>query len=276
MEKKLAPIIVIVLLFVALLSTYAWFSDKTTTVGIFEISSGSPNRVVLGTGTDSITDYTVENLKIPFYQGQKGFKADGTAFTSDEADFLYAVDVNFPYKAQSEQSATFKLELDKAIIRVGGSFNLSVDNSLTLLGFNPTNFADDDYNKYLSTSVDSYPTGESASPTYIVCDNLTDKNIQAFVIDSSRVKEFFEFDYWKSAKTKIERKGTGYISAINSGVSLAYSTEVSEAGILNYIGLYIGFCGYNDTDKKYNKTFVFSDTNFQGSTYEFRLTAEIN
>ena len=51
MEKRVAPILVIIVLFIALLSTYAWFSDSMTASLILDMESGTPTVVVLGTGT---------------------------------------------------------------------------------------------------------------------------------------------------------------------------------------------------------------------------------
>lgn len=271
MEKKITPILTIVVLFVLLVSTYAWFSNLSYVRIISNIGTGAPTKIVLGVGDKN--DFNIEDLNIPFYQGQKGFDEKGVAYPKEEADYLYAVDVNFLYKAQATSTSTLYVTLDKAVIKVGSLYNLSKDASLELLGINISGFTDDDYKKYISNDTELYsaPTTGNSS-VYIVYDNINNK-VVAFVFKGEETSKHFEFDYWKSYSQKVNREDS--ISAKESGILLTYGETISEAGINNYMGLYIGFCGYNTEEAKYNKTFLFSNSVFQGSTFDFYLSAEL-
>ena len=275
MEKRVAPILVIIVLFIALLSTYAWFSDSMTASLILDMESGTPTVVVLGTGTESKTDYDLsKDFSVDPYRGQEGFKSTGEPYDESEADYLYSIDINFPYRAQAPTNVTFYIKLSKVVIELGASYSRSLSEAIADIAaiMNTTAVGED--TRFYSNSVDSYPTGEGASSFYVVWDNTNNK-VTHIVIGEAYVTNCFEFDYWKSAESKVVRNGTGYTSAKISGIGLEYEKEVSNAGTQNYVGIYIGFCGYNSTDKIFNKTFAFSSPYYQGSTYMFYLAAEI-
>lgn len=274
MEKRVAPMLVIVVLFIALLSTYAWFSDSMTASLILDIESGTPTVVVLGAGTESKTDYDLNtDFKVDPYRGQEGFKSTGEPYGESEADYLYSIDINFPYRAQAPTNVTFYIKLSKVIIELGTSYSRSLSEAIADIAA-IMNIPVDKEENFYSNSIDSNPTGEGASSFYVVWDNTNNK-VTHIVIGEAYVTDYFEFDYWKSAESKVLRNGTGYTSAKISGIGLEYEKEVSNAGTKNYVGIYIGFCGYNSTDKIFNKPFAFSSPYYQGSTYMFYLAAEI-
>ena len=84
-EKHITPILLIVVVFVALFSTYAWFSASTYIKADLSLFSGTPTSFSINEGQGAQGDDTFNFPEK--YSGQKGYKEDGTVYTDADAPF---------------------------------------------------------------------------------------------------------------------------------------------------------------------------------------------
>lgn len=265
-EKIITPILLIVVSFVALMATFAWFAAKTTQTVQGVIKSGDVTSFSIADGNEDMDGDCIK-YSIP-YEGQKGYDQQGNIYTT--SDKPYEMKYNLSFVMKSSSDCTMKLSISKVIVNLTDKYPYNLSQTIEkVLGV--SGVSESDYNKYYSTSVDSLPTGEGASPYYCVY-NETTKKVTNIVITGVYVNRYFCFDYWKSKETMVDRGdvAAGYESALSSGMNYTYGIDVSASGITNYIGLYIGFYGYNQERSSYSEEFRFSDqTIFLNSSFKF-------
>jgi len=284
-QKHVIPILLIIVIFVALLSTYAWFSMQSSLKAFGVISTGVPTSFALSDDQGDPTSN--EYASFETYSGQKGYRDNGTAYDDQDAPFYIFKNISFLMKGQSAVHVTFALEsidvtlgtrylytFDQTLANV---FNLSSQQisaltNETRLNYYVTSTAYAENNRAL-------PTGANPSSIYMVYNTETSK-VTHIIITSSVVSQYLTFDYWKSNDTDKDDDGTpegiepgdSHTSALSSGIDLTYGTEVSVAGIVNYVGVYVGFYGYDSTNSRYTEC-IFSDNNFQGSSFKLLFSA---
>lgn len=265
-EKIITPILLIVVSFVALMATFAWFASKTTQTVKGVIKSGDVTSFSIAAGNEYMDG---DCIKYPTpYEGQKGYDSNGNIYTT--SDKPYEMKYNLSFVMKSSSDCVMKISIAKVIVNLTDKYPYTLAQTIeNVLGV--SGITESDYTKYYSSSVDSLPTGEGASPFYCVYNEKTQK-VTSIVITGVYVDRYFCFDYWKSAEEMIERGDTdsGYVSALSSGMNYKYGVDVSASGITNYIGLYIGFYGHNQERSTYSEEFRFSDqTTFLNSSFKF-------
>jgi len=281
-EKHITPILLIVVALVALVSTFAWFSVNQAAVSYTSFNSGSSTSFSL-TQESGFTDGVYTAGEEDYYQGQKGFDEEGNQYPAADSDAPYGFTYNLMYRMSSGSAVNVRVSLDKVIITLGETYNYSLQKTIDeiIVGSHiEAEFLD----QYYSTSIDSVPLGIGASDFYCVC--TQDKSqVTHFVINGSLyTSTYFYLDYWESTVSGVERNGIGYVSARLGGVTLPYMSDenaetttlgggVTAQGRANYIGIYIGFFGKDTSTGVYNKQFLFSDPIFQGSIFDFELSA---
>lgn len=281
-EKHITPILLIVVALVALVSTFAWFSVNQAAISYTTFNSGSSTSFSL-TQESGFIDGVYTAGEEDYYQGQKGFDEEGNQYPAADSDAPYGFTYNLMYRMSSGSAVNVRVSLDKVIITLGETYNYSLQKTIDeiIVG---SHIEAEYLDQYYSTSIDSLPSGIGASDFYCVC--TQDKSqVTHFVINGSLyTSEHFYLDYWESTVSGVERNGIGYVSARVGGVTLPYMSDenaetttlgggVTAQGRANYIGIYIGFFGKDTNTGVYNKQFLFSDPIFQGSIFDFELSA---
>lgn len=292
-ERHVIPILMIVLVLVALVCTYAWLSASAAetfevnvefeSVTSFAISDGQ------GQGGGS---FSFEDL----YSGQKGYKSDGTSYTDADAPFYLFKTVS--YKMTGQSDATIDVALEKLTIEVGAMYLYTFDQTLkNVIGLSDAQISaltSSTKLNYYVTSTDYasnpnvLPSGANPSPIYLVCEveNGEITSITHLIYTSTVVQTYVTYDYWVSNGTDndgagvlptdshVSKKETGihlqYIEQGQSYDSTQYDGAVCKTGVTNYVGIYVGFYGYDGV--KYTEC-VFSNKNFQGSNFTFTFSA---
>jgi len=281
-EKHITPILLMVVALVALVSTFAWFSTIQTSIVDLSLESGTSTSFTLSQES-GFTDGVYTAGEEDYYQGQKGFDEQGNQYPAADSDAPYGFTYNLLYRMSSGGAVTVRVSLDKVVVTLGNNYNYSLQKTIDeiIVG----SHVEEQYlDQYYSTSVNSIPSGIGASDFYCVC--TQDKSqVTHFVINGSLyTSTYFYLDYWESTVEGVARNGTGYVSARTSGVTLPFMSDenaattmlgggVTAQGRANYIGIYIGFYGKDINTGLYNKQFIFSDPIFQGSTFDFELSA---
>ena len=279
-EKHVTPILLIILVLVALVCTYAWFSaSPSTKIGI-ELYTGVSTSFTISDGqgaSGNNNQFVFDDL----YSGQKGYKSDGTAYTDADAPFYLFKTISYTMKGQA--NTIVDIGLEKLVVEVGAMYLYSFDDTLkNVFGLTTQQIAaltnDTRLNYYVTStayasSASATPSGQNPSPFYMVYNTSTNK-VTHFIFPKDIVQTYVTYDYWVSNNTDNEGAGVlptdTHTSAKGAGISLTYPTDVSQAGITNYVGIYAGFYGFDGT--KYTEC-IFSDANFQGSTFSFTFSA---
>ena len=318
-EKHVTVILLIVVVIVALVSTYAWFSGASSNkiTGTITSMTGSAFSFTDGTGevTDD-TDYsgyddypgyaTSEQTHVPMYAGQKGYHYDDTlqtpawvSYTGSDAPFYLFK--NISYKMYGNSYLTMLVLLEKFVVTLDQeSYNYNFNQTLT----NICGVADvgsittSDYfvlnssfknNKALNPSTGSqeiFVSIDDEDANYVANDTSTYKVI-AIIYRGTEVSKYMTLNYWKSNQSNgrvdgednpLDSRGvlpseshtSAVVNNVNSGITLTYPTDVCEAGMLNYVGIYVGFYGYQNGH--YTQC-LFSEARFRGSTFYFILSA---
>ena len=281
-EKHITPILLMVVALVALVSTFAWFSTIQTSIVDLSLESGTSTSFTLSQEsgfTDGVHTAGEEN----YYQGQKGFDEEGNEYLAPNSDAPYGFTYNLLYRMSSGGAVTVRVSLDKVVVTLGNNYNYSLQKTIDeiIVG----SHVEEQYlDQYYSTSVNSIPSGIGASDFYCVCTQDKSQVTHIVINGSLYTSTYFYLDYWESTVEGVARNGTGYVSARTSGVTLPFMSDenaatttlgggVTAQGRANYIGIYIGFFGKDTNTGVYNKQFLFSDPIFQGSTFDFVLSA---
>ena len=272
-EKHVTAILLIVVVIVALMSTYAWFSVSSAPRSYLQIASGAPVAFSIsdGQGGQGSSAYNFGP-----YSGQRGYDANGVVLTGDDAP--YSVYQNIAYTMSGSDDVTMTIELESVVVEVGLVYSYSFDQTLNKI-FGLTNEAigtltDQTRLNYYVTSAaysqdsNATPTGANPNAIYMVYNTSTNK-VTHLIFTKSVVSQYMSFDYWASGETPVTPSDT-HTSAKNTGILLEYGETVSEAGVINYVCVQALFYG-NDGVK--NTTCIFSDNKFQGSTFVIKFSA---
>lgn len=292
-EKHVLPILLIVLVLVTLVSTYAWFAVSSAEVLKVSIELGSVTTFTINAGqSQSGSNFNFEDV----YSGQKGYKPDGTPYTDADAPFYLFKTISYEMSGQSDTIVDVLLE--KLTVQVGGmylySFNQTLKNVVGLSDDQISALTNSTILNYYVTATDyasdatTLPTGANPSPIYMVCEIENDEitSITHIIYTSTVVQTYVTYDYWVSNGTDNDgdgvlptdphasKKGTGiqlqYIEQGQSYDSTHYDGAVCKTGYTNYVGIYAGFYGF---DGNKPTECVFSNKNFQGSTFTFTFSA---
>lgn len=286
MEKRVLPILIIVILCVMVLCTYAWFSNGQIEPIEQKIEPGFPAQMQFTANGGVLTSpiFNVKSMTGGTYQGQLGFKEDKTPYQQGDDNYRYVVELNLQYTASSKKRAKITVQLDKVVIHLNdysndvaylfnnvfGAGTVTDENKAQYIGsiendqFKPATVDNADITKYCILDANSIPT-------YLI-------------LAGEYPETFFEFDYWKSNSQGIARNAAGYTSAKTTGIVLQYSENaVNTGGVCvagnpnNYLKLFLGFYGYDSTStetNKYRLPFEFGGNDYIGSSFSFYFTAE--
>ncbi len=280
-EKHVTPILLIVVVFVALFSTYAWFSANTYIKADLSMFSGTPTSFSINEGQggqgDDIFNFSEK------YSGQKGYKADGTVYTDADAPFYVFKTIS--YMMSGTTDVVVDVALEKLVVTTGAMYLYNFNNTLK----NVVGLTDEQIgalteqtrlNYYVTstayaTNASVLPSGTNPSDIYFVYNESTSK-VTHIIYTKSVVNKYVTYDYWLSNGT--DNEGSGVLptdvhsSAKGVGIPLVYGIGVTQAGTINYIGVYAGFYGYDSVNQKYTEC-VFSNAQFRGSSFEFIFSA---
>ena len=258
-------------------------------------------------GFDDYPGYdTEEQTHTPMYAGQKGYHYDDTlqtpawvAYTGSDAPFYLFK--NIPYKMYGASNVTLSVILEKFIVTLDQeSYNYNFNQTLTnICGVADVgSIATSDYivlnssfktNKALEPSTGSqeiFMSIDDEDENY-VANNTATYNVIAIIYKGTEVSKYMTLNYWKSNQSNgrvdgednpLDSRGvlpseshtSAVVNNVNSGITLIYPTDVCEAGMLNYVGVYVGFYGYQNGH--YTQC-LFSEARFRGSTFYFILSA---
>ena len=274
-EKHVMPILVIILVLVALISTYAWFATSTTNSAVVEIGSGEPTSFTItdGSGNPRTSEYEYggsgdldPNHK---YSGQIGFKPDGSIYTDDNAPFIIYCKV--PFSVSGVSQMTIAVNMEKLIVIVGEKYTYTLDQTLSqILGL-----AAEDYDTpeekatYYVTSTayatDSKTLPTSNNPIYLVYNESTSK-VTHIIYTQSVVSQYMSYDYWLSSANAVEPVQNHGSGKSNGGISFV------DNGSDQYMCVMIGFYGWDSTNNHATPC-VFSGSKFRGSAFKMIMGA---
>ncbi|MCR4875037.1 MAG: hypothetical protein K5923_04805 [Clostridia bacterium] len=280
-EKHVTPILLIVVVFVALFSTYAWFSATTYIRADLSVYSGTPTSFSINEGQGGQGDDSFEFTEK--YSGQKGYKADGTVYTDADAPFYIFKTIS--YVMSGENDVTVDVALEKLIVTVGSmylyNFNNTLKNVVGLTDAQISALTEQTRLNYYVTSTayaldsSALPSGPNPNSIYFVYNETTSK-VTHIIYTKSVVENYVTYDYWPSNGTSNDGAGIlptdAHTSAKGAGIPLVYGTSVTRSGSVNYVGVYAGFYGYDSVNQKYTEC-VFSNAQFRGSSFEFIFSA---
>ena len=184
-----------------------------------------------------------------------------------------------------ESNVVVDVELEKLVVTTGSMYLYNFDNTLkNVVGLTDGQVSElteqTRLNYYVTstafaTNTSTLPSGEHPSDIYFVY-NETTEIVTHIIYTKSIVERYVTYDYWVSNGTDNEGAGIlptdAHTSAKGSGIPLTYGTGVTQAGTVNYIGVYAGFYGYDSVNQKYTEC-VFSNAQFRGSSFEFVFSA---
>ncbi len=272
-EKHVTVILLIVVVIVALMSTYAWFSVSSAPVSYLVMTSGAPVAFSI---SDAQGGQGSSAFNFGPYSGQRGYDEFGNVLTNEDAP--YSVYQNIPYKMTGAADVTMTVELESVIVEVGVIYTYSFDQTLINV-FGLTSEAVSALNETTRqnyfVSATAYandptvlPSGANPNAIYMVYDTSTNK-VTHLIFAKSVVSQYMSYDYWVSAETPVTPDDS-HTSAKSTGILLEYGEDVSETGVVNYVCVQALFYG-NDGVK--NTPCVFSNNKFQGSTFVIKFSA---
>lgn len=277
-EKHVLPILIIILVLVALISTYAWFSSDPKSNAIVEIGSGEPTSFAItdgsGQSSNGIYHYggetpSVENM----YNGQIGYNESGVAYADDNAPFrIYP---KIPFAVSGTSTMRIVVNFDKLIVTVGTRYTYDLDQTLEfIIGLDAADIAlmtsQQKAAYYVTTT--AYASDASTLPTsgnsiYFIYNESTSKVVH-LIYTSEVVQDYMTYDYWSSSEDAVEPvnnhgsgKTTGYIEYVSDG-----------SGDDAYMCVMIGFYGYDSVNQHYTPC-AFSGNKFRGSSFTFIMSA---
>ena len=308
-EKHVTPILLIVVVLVALVCTYAWFTAGDAIVANIEMSSGVATAFSLTGGEiGQETIYTASDLYSgegrSLYSGQKGYKVinASTSQVYTDNDKPFYVFKTLSYKMSGQADVVVDVALEKFFVKVHtmytDTFKDTLKNIMGLTEEQATAVMADNslkanyYVEYTSqmesVSKITAPTGANPSPIYMVYNSTTSKVIY-LVFTGNQMSNFMTFDYWVSdgtsngnlglipndnpANNPASKKATGIrLHFLESGSTPGegYDGVVTKTGFVNYLGVYVGFYGHDGT--KYTEC-AFSNQKYRGSTFSFMFSA---
>ncbi len=280
-EKHVTPILLIAVVFVALFSTYAWFSANSFIRADLSLYSGAPTSFSINEGQGGQGDDSFNFTEK--YSGQKGYKADGTVYTDADAPFYIFKTISYIMSGQAD--VTVDVALEKLVVTTGSMYLYNFNNTLKyVVGLTDEQISalteETRINYYVTSTAyaldqKTLPIGENPSSIYFVYNESTSK-VTHIIYSKSIVDTFVTYDYWVSNGTDNDGLGVlptdSHTSAKGVGIPLRYGVGVTQAGTVNYIGVYAGFYGYDSVNQKYTEC-VFSNTQFRGSSFEFIFSA---
>ena len=272
-EKHVTVILLIVVVIVALMSTYAWFSASTAVRTYVEIFSGTPVAFSISDGQGG---QGADAYEFGPYSGQKGYDENGVVLTGEDSP--YSVYQNIAYEMSGPSDITMTIELENVTVEVGLVYSYTFDQTLNKV-FGLTNEAisaltEQTRLNYYVTATDYAedtsvtPSGENPNAIYMVYNTSTNK-VSHIIFTKSVVQQYMSFDYWASDETPVTPTDP-HTSAKSTGILLEYGDGVSEAGVINYVCVQALFYG-NDGVK--NTPCIFADNKFQGSTFTITFSA---
>ncbi len=295
-EKHVLPILTIVLVLVALVCTYAWFTQGSDRIAKLSINSGTPTSFSISENQGATGDnqFAIDSM----YSGQRGYRSDGTPYADDDAPFYVFKTISYEMSGQS--NIVIDVSLDKLIVHTGDLYLYSFNETLKLvMGLTDEQIAAltettklnyyVEYTNAMESDVNAItaPTGANPNPIYMVYNSTTSKVVY-LVFGKSVVDSYMTLDYWVSnaedneglgvlpTDTHTSKKATGislqYIEDGGSYDAQNYDGAVCNSGFVNYFGVYIGFYGWDSVNNK-GITCLFSDAKFQGSSFYFQLSA---
>ncbi len=280
-EKHVTPILLIAVVFVALFSTYAWFSANNYIKADLSMFSGTPTSFSINEGQGGQGDDSFNFTEK--YSGQKGYKADGTVYTDADAPFYVFKTISYMMSGQTD--ITVDVALEELVVTTGSMYLYNFNNTLK----NVIGLTDEQISALTEQTIINYyvtstayalnqkvrPSGANPSPIYFVYNESTSK-VTHIIYTKSVVENYVTYDYWVSNGTDHDGLGVlptdSHTSAKSTGISLTYGIGVTQAGTINYLGVYAGFYGYDSANQKYTEC-VFSNTQFRGSSFEFIFSA---
>lgn len=310
-EKHVMPILLIIVVLLALVCTYAWFSGAQTAKVAAILDSGARTAFAIseGEGGEGGDTFDGEDLYTGLdgsgetrgnYSGQKGYHSDGTVYV--DADKPYFVFKTISYLMTGQSDVTVDVALEKLIVKVGEmylySFNDTLKKAMGLTDEQIAALTNEtrlnyyvEYTNAMQSDVNAItaPTGANPNSIYMVYNSSTSKVIY-IVFEKTIVDRFVTFDYWVSDGTSNDglgiipndnpalnptsKKTTGihlqYLPDGQGNPSQGYDGIVCESGYTNYVGVYVGFFGYDGV--KYTEC-LFADNKFQGSEFHFMFSA---
>ena len=272
-SSHVTPILVLVVVLVALVSAYAWFSSGVTSDYSDVITTGSVAII-------SISNLDASNL-VDKYTGQKGFyKENGSyhEYASDHVEAPYNVYLTHKFNAAASSDMTVSFSLEKAIIELPNTFSRNLAWVLSNSFNVDVNAQDYDYTKYYSTDVDTAPTGNYGY--YAV--GATTSTIRKIVLLSSVVNDYFYFKAWRGESLS---DTTTASTALTYPITFTYSETVSASTIQKtptekYVRMHIGYYGkvtdssVQNQNNTYMGPFIFNATQYSGSQFKFTVKVE--
>ena len=267
-QSHVTLILVLVVVLVALVSAYAWFSAGVQFDYHDVITTGSVTSI-------SITDIDASDIENK-YSGQKGFQlVDNTyvAYAQDNVEAPYNVYLNQSYQASASNNITLRFILSKAVIELPNSFSRNLAWILSNSFGVDTTAQDYDYTKYYSTAENVVPTGNT-SGFYAV--GASTSTIRKIVLMDSAVNNYFYFDYWAASSLS---DATTAATALTYPIELIYGQTIAQTPVTNYVRLHLGYYGKvldsNHTQYgQYVMPFIFNATQYSGSTFVFTINVE--
>lgn len=283
-EKHVLPILLIILVLVALVSTYAWFFATTSKNVAVEIGAGEPTSFAItdgaGQSVDGVYHYggetpSVENM----YNGQIGYNESGVAYNDDNAPFrIYP---KIPFAVSGASTLRIVVGFDKLIVTVGNRYNYTFNESLTNI-CGVANIGSITVSDYIVLN-SSFTANNSLEPStgtqniflsiddedanYVANDTSTYK-VKSIIYKSEVVQNYMTYDYWISSQSASEPTNNH-----GSGKTTGYMEYVSDgSGDDAYMCVMIGFYGYDSTNEHYTPC-IFAGNKFRGSSFTFIMSA---
>ena len=274
-EKHVMPILLIVLVLVALVSTYAWFVTSSGQAYVVEITldgyvsfaitngSGQPGSGVYEFGGQGDEDPSHK------YNGQQGYEQNGAACTGNDAPFhIYA---KVPFSVSGASQMTIQVNMETLVVQVGPKYPASLDQSLSdILGLNAEDYdtVEEKATYYVTSTAyasDNTVTPSSNNPIYLVYDETNEK-VTHIIYTQSVVSQYMSYDYWLSSQNAVEPT-QGHGSGKTAG-----GINFVDNGSDQYMCVMIGFYGYDSTNSHYTPC-AFSGNKFRGSAFKIIMSA---
>ena len=267
-QKHLIPILIIIVVLVALISTYAWFASPTDTSYNAVVTAGIQTIV-------SFSNYngTSEEYK---YSGEVGYHlVDGSyvPYGNETQDAPYNWYRNFTYTAIANKNITVTLNLTKVVIDMPEYFSKSLDWVLrTAFSQDTPGYDAADYAKYFATTQETPATNDTGY--YVVGTN--ENSLDKIVLLEEAANNYFYFRYWERKTAADDNEG----NVTPGPIELTYDTEVTETGTTNTARIAIGYYGKaldlapsHAQYGTYVAPFIFSATQFSGSEFVYTVMA---
>ena len=266
-SRALLPILIIVLLVCMMALTFAWFSQTMENVragNTFTI--GDTNIVDLSDAGKMLSDK---------YNGELGFREDGTAYPAADPDATYVAEYHLGVYLQGDRDMTLRFTIDSVTIVLGE--NVTKPSAERVLASKISEFvvADGDEGTHIGTAVKegeqwNFQAPADGSTAFLyTTDGTENGSVVAIALDSANAQRYFALTV---AKYDPESGAHG-----DAGQSVTFSLadgEVSaklESATEQTVCLSIAY-GFADEDGT-GRPFLFADNYFKSSDFRFAVTA---